>query len=65
MPTNGEMKLWINGKKLLKTRRRVPLRPNYGGDGNNYRNVMLKRGWNYVIVKIERSNYPIQAHFMI
>jgi ADP-ribosylglycohydrolase len=70
VPTNGKMKLWLNGNLLHKTSKVVPLRPNQGsgkipGDGANYVNAILKKGWNQILIKIERNEKPIEAHFVI
>jgi hypothetical protein len=65
VPTNQFMRLWLNGKKIHETKKQIPLRPNYGGDGANYQNGVLKPGWNVVMVKIIRGDRPIEAHFLI
>ena len=65
VPTNQQMRLWINGHRFLDTRHQVPLRPNYGGDGANYITTVLKAGWNHIMVKFCRTQLPIEAHFVI
>ncbi|RLI24755.1 hypothetical protein DRO57_05835 [Candidatus Bathyarchaeota archaeon] len=65
VPNNGRMRLWLNGEMIHETRRVVPLRPNYGGDGSNYTTAVLKRGWNHVMVKLLRSREPLEAHFTV
>ncbi|MEM2849614.1 MAG: ADP-ribosylglycohydrolase family protein [Candidatus Bathyarchaeia archaeon] len=65
VPNNSGMRLWLNGEKIHETRHRVPLRPNYGGDGSNYTTALLQRRWNHVMVKILRYNDPVKAHFTI
>jgi ADP-ribosylglycohydrolase len=65
VPNNSRMKLWLNGEVIHETRRVVPLRPNYGGDGSNYAKAVLRKGWNHVMVKILRGERPVEAHFTI
>lgn len=65
VPTNQFMKLWVNGKKVHQTRKQTPLRPNYSGDGSNYTNISLKKGWNSIMIKFYRDESPIEAHFTI
>lgn len=65
VPNNSRMRLWLNGEKIHETHQMVPLRPNYSGDGSNYVNTVLERGWNHVMVKMIRYNNPIEAHFTI
>ncbi|MBN2152092.1 MAG: ADP-ribosylglycohydrolase family protein [Candidatus Lokiarchaeota archaeon] len=65
IPNNNYMVLWINGRKVQETKRVISLRPNYSGDGSNYARVALKQGWNHVLVKLERGNDPIEAHFTV
>jgi len=65
VPNNSQMRLWLNGELIHETKRVVPLRPNYGGDGSNYARAILKEGWNHVMVKILRGEKPIEAHFTI
>jgi len=64
VPNNNAMKLWLNGVMIHQTKKVLPLRPNYGGDGSNYAKAVLKQGWNHVMVKIFRGEKPIQAHFV-
>lgn len=65
VPNSNRMVLWMNGRKVQETRHVIPLRPNYSGEGSNYATVTLKEGWNHVLVKIERGDKPIEAHFTI
>jgi hypothetical protein len=65
VPTNQFMRLWVNGKCVHQTKKQVPLRPNYSGDGSNYANVNLKKGWNIILIKFLRGSKPIQAHFTL
>jgi len=65
VPNNSRMKLWLNGKIIHETKKVVPLRPNYSGDGANYTKAVLKRGWNHIMVKILRGEKPLAAHFTI
>ncbi|KXA89433.1 hypothetical protein AKJ57_05315 [candidate division MSBL1 archaeon SCGC-AAA259A05] len=65
------MKLWLNGSQLHQTEKKVPLRPNLLGDDSNYTEkkfeftnpVVLQKGWNQVLIKLERNEEPIKAHF--
>ncbi len=65
VPNNSKMRLWLNGENIHETRQTVPLRPNYSGDGSNYVNATLRKGWNHVMVKIVRYDTPVEAHFTI
>lgn len=65
VPNSHKMKLWVNGSMVKQTEVVVPLRPNYGGDGSNYVDVYLKKGWNSILIKFERDDKPIQAHFTL
>jgi hypothetical protein len=65
VPNNNQMKLWLNGHKIMETRKIVPLRPNYGGDGSNYITAKLNQGWNQVMIKLLRGETPIDAHFIL
>lgn len=66
IPNNApEAKLWINGELIVHSKGPNILRPNYGGDGKNYREVLLRRGWNTVAIKVKRIDEPVNAHFMI
>jgi len=65
VPNNSRMRLWLNGRIIHETRKIVPLRPNYGGDGANYTKTILKKGWNHIMIKILREEKPIEAHFTI
>jgi hypothetical protein len=65
---NGRMKLRLNGTYIHETQTRTPLRANQGnggGDGSNYVDTKLAQGWNEILVKLERDNEPIEAHFTI
>lgn len=63
VPTDGRMKLWIDGVERHTTTRRVPLRPNLSGDDANHVDVALTAGWHHVVVALERDATPIRAHF--
>ncbi len=65
VPNSNKMRLWVNGAMVKQTETVVPLRPNYGGDGSNYVDVKLKMGWNSVLIKLERGDKPIEAHFTL
>ena len=65
VPNNSKMRLWLNGEIIHETKKVVPLRPNYSGDGSNYTATVLQKGWNQVMIKILRGDKPIKAHFTI
>jgi len=65
VPNNSRMRLWLNGEFIHETKRVVPLRPNYGGDGSNYAEAILKSGWNHIMIKLLRADKPLEAHFVI
>jgi ADP-ribosylglycohydrolase len=65
VPTDGRMKLWIDGVERHATTRRVPLRPSLGGDEANYVDLPLSAGWHQVVIALERDSTPIQAHFTV
>ncbi|MBC7327346.1 ADP-ribosylglycohydrolase family protein [bacterium] len=65
VPNSHKMKLWVNGALVKQTDIVVPLRPNYSGDGSNYADVRLKAGWNSILIKLERGDNPIEAHFTV
>lgn len=65
VPKNGRMKFWLNGELIHETIKPIPLRPNYGGDGSNYAESNLKKGWNHLMIKIMRGSCPLDAHFAI
>lgn len=61
----GRMSLWLNGELRHTTVQPVGLRPNLGnggGDGSNYCNVVLRTGWNDILIKLERGQKPLEAH---
>ncbi|MGQ9629536.1 MAG: ADP-ribosylglycohydrolase family protein [bacterium] len=65
VPSTCPMRLWLNGKVVHESRTGGILRPNYAGDGRNYTDVKLKKGWNQFLIKIVRCEEPAQAHFII
>ena len=65
IPNSYKMKLWMNGTLIKKTEQIVPLRPNLSGDGSNYADAEMPKGWSHFLVKIERGKEPIEAHFLI
>lgn len=65
VPNSHRMRLWVNGVMVKQTEGIVPLRPNYSGDGSNYVDVKLKAGWNNILIKLERGEEPLQAHFTV
>ncbi|MCX7794961.1 MAG: ADP-ribosylglycohydrolase family protein [bacterium] len=65
LPSNCPFKMWLNGEKIHEVKTEGILRPNYGGDGRSYIVSNFKEGWNQVLVKIERKDKPIEAHFVI
>ncbi|NMB46662.1 MAG: ADP-ribosylglycohydrolase family protein [Firmicutes bacterium] len=64
VPNTNKMKLFLNGEFLHMTEKIVPLAPNEGGDGSNYAEGVLQAGWNQVLIKIERTETPLEAHFL-
>ncbi|NLA57714.1 MAG: ADP-ribosylglycohydrolase family protein [Firmicutes bacterium] len=64
VPNNNRMKLFLNGEFLHETEKIVPLAPNEGGDGSNYGKGTLKAGWNQILVKLEKTDQPLEAHFL-
>ena len=65
---NSRMKLWLNGTFRHQTARITGLRPNQGnggGDGANYAECAFREGWNQVLIKMERADRPIEAHFTL
>ncbi len=65
VPNTNRMKVFLNGKFLHETSKIVPLAPNEGGDGSNYVKGTLKAGWNQILVKLERTDQPLEAHFLV
>ncbi len=65
VPSNCPFKLWVNEKKVYEIETPRILRPNYGGDGQSYTNIKLKKGWNQIIIELSRSNEPVKAHFVV
>lgn len=70
VPTNGRMKIWMNGRFLHQTTSKVPFRPSQGnsggrGDGSNYTKALLEEGWNQFLIKVEKDSEPIQVHFLL
>jgi len=65
VPNNSKMRLWLNGEMVHETKKVVPLRPNYGGDGSNYATAVLRKAWNHIMVKLLRDTKPIEAHFTV
>ena len=58
------MQLFLNGNLLHTTEKVVPLAPNEGGDGSNYVKAELTKGWNQVLIKLEKGEKPLTAHFL-
>ena len=67
IPATCPRKLWVNGQLLHQSYERSLLRPNYGGDGVSYANMMLQQGWHEVLIKYTRDqNGPdFAAHFTL
>jgi ADP-ribosylglycohydrolase len=64
VPNTNRMKLFLNGELLHTTANIVPLAPNEGGDGSNYAKGVLKAGWNQILVKLEKTKEPLEAHLL-
>ena len=65
---NNRMKLWLNGTFQHETTAVTEIRPNNGnggGDGANYKECLLRKGLNQILIKLERSNRPLLAHFTL
>jgi len=65
LPSNCPFKMWLNGEKIHEVKTEGILRPNYGGDGRSYVVSNFREGWNQVLVKVERKDKPIEAHFIV
>lgn len=70
VPNNGKMKLFLNGILIHTTTTVVPLRANLGnggalGDLSNYKVTKLKKGWNQILIKLERVDNKHESHFTI
>ena len=62
------MKLWLNGALEHQTQALTGLRPNQGnggGDASNYKTCLLQAGVNQLLIKLERGEQPLQAHFTL
>jgi len=66
LPTNAGVRVWMNGEQVLEVfdPNHHP-RPNYGGYGRFYRDVRMKAGWNWVLVKLVRGDRLVEAHFIL
>ena len=64
VPNTNRMQLFLNGNLLHTTEKVVPLAPNEGGDGSNYVKAELTKGWNQVLIKLEKGEKPLTAHFL-
>lgn len=65
---NGRMKLRLNGQFIHQTQTQTGLRANQGnggGDGSNYVDARFTRGWNEILIKLQRGEEPLEAHFTI
>lgn len=65
---NQRMKLWLNGAFQHATTKTADLRPNQGnggGDGANYKECILRAGWNQILIKLERNHAPVRMHFTL
>lgn len=65
LPSNCPFKMWLNGEKIHEVKTEGILRPNYGGDGRSYVISNFREGWNQVLIKIERKDKPVEAHFTV
>ena len=64
VPTNGRMQLWLNGELAHETEAKTFFRPNGIGDGANYVETTLQEGWNQILIKLEKSDSSLRAHFV-
>ncbi|MBC7328560.1 ADP-ribosylglycohydrolase family protein [bacterium] len=62
VPNSYRMKLWVNDILAKETEKIVPVRPSYWGDESNNADVQFRKGWNSVLIKLERGNTPIHAY---
>jgi ADP-ribosylglycohydrolase len=64
----GRMKMWLNGQLVHETAHSTFLRPNQGnggGDHANYTGAFLKKGMNALLIRVDREDEPIAAHFVV
>lgn len=64
-PSTCPFRMWVNGQMVHEAYGEGVLRPNLGGDHRSYATVTLREGWNQVLVKAERYDEPVSAHFTL
>ena len=66
LPSNAGVVVWANGERVIEAfdPNHRP-RPNYGGYGRFYRDVRMRKGWNWITVKLVRGDRPVEAHFVL
>lgn len=65
---NSRMRIWLNGDYLHETMDVTHVRPSQGvagGDGSNYAECRLRKGWNDVLIKLERGKDLLDVHFVV
>lgn len=65
VPTNGRMKLWLDGKKIHKTGKQVPFRPSLRDDESNYIRLPLEKGWHEILIELVRGEEPLSANLVM
>jgi ADP-ribosylglycohydrolase len=65
VPNSWRMKLWVNGEFAKQTEKIVPARPSYWGDESNYADVKFDKGWNTIVIKLERGKEPVKAYLTL
>ncbi len=65
VPTDGMMKLWMDGELIHQTGRRVPYRPSLRDDESNYIHLPVSAGWHQFVIELTRDTAPIQASFTL
>jgi hypothetical protein len=65
VPTNGRMKLWLDGKKIHETGKQVPFRPSLRDDESNYIRLPLEKGWHEILIELVRGAEPLLANLVM
>jgi hypothetical protein len=64
-PSNVPFRMWLNGEMVHEARDEFFCRPNLGGEGRSYADVTLPKGWSQFVIKVERRQAPVEAHFTL
>lgn len=67
---NGRMKLFVNGEFVHETKEVVHPRAVLGnnrmlGDLSNYKVIRIRKGWNQILIKLQRVHAPHEAHLTL